>query len=247
LRTDDGMPAGCEALIRWNHPERGLVPPVQFIPAAEQCGLIADIGAWTLRAACRQIAQWRAAGVPFHSVAVNVSALEFRGHRLPETLARAMAEYRVQPHELELEITESVLMSDSEGTRRIVDRLHEIGLPLAVDDFGTGHSSLAYLKQLRPSKLKIDRRFVRDIEDDADDRVIVQAIVGLAHALGIRVVAEGVETEGQRAYLRAIGCDVLQGYLLSRPQPAAAAAQYLLALAGPEATATAGATVVEPA
>ncbi len=247
VHTSDGTPAGCEALIRWNHPERGLVPPLQFIPAAEQCGLIADIGAWTLRAACRQIAQWRLEGVPFHSVAVNVSALEFRGHRLPETLARAMAEFGVQPHELELEITESVLMSDTEGTRRIVGRLHEMGLPLAVDDFGTGHSSLAYLKQLRPAKLKIDRHFVRDIEDDADDRVIVQAIVGLAHALGIRVVAEGVETDGQRAHLHEMGCEVLQGYLVSRPQPAAAAARSLRALAAPEAAATPGAAVTEPA
>ncbi len=229
LRASDGAPAGCEALIRWNHPERGLLAPGQFIAAAEQCGLIADLGAWALRAACRQIAAWKAEGVPFRSVAVNVSALEFRGHRLPDTLARAMAEFGIAPGELELEITESVLMTDTEGTRRIVERLREMGLPLAVDDFGTGHSSLAYLKQLRPSKLKIDRAFVRDIEDDPDDRVIVQAIVGLAHALGIGVVAEGVETEGQHALLQRMGCEVLQGYLLSRPQPAPAAAAYLQA------------------
>ena len=229
LHALDGTPAGCEALIRWNHPKRGLVPPAQFIAAAEQCGLIADLGEWSLRAACRQIAAWKTAGVPFRSVAVNVSALEFRGHRLPDTLARAMSEYGVAPGELELEITESVLMTDTEGTRRIVERLREMGLPLAVDDFGTGHSSLAYLKQLRPSKLKIDRAFVRDIEDDPDDRVIVQAIIGLAHALGISVVAEGVETEAQRQRLQAMGCEVLQGYLLSRPQPAPAAAAYLVA------------------
>jgi diguanylate cyclase (GGDEF)-like protein len=223
----DGATAGCEALIRWRHPERGLVFPGHFIGAAEQCGLIADIGAWALHAACRQIAAWKAAGVPFGSVAVNVSALEFRGRRLLDTLAAAMADNGVQPHELELEITESVLMTDTESTQRIVARLHEIGLPLAVDDFGTGYSSLAYLKHLRPSKVKIDRSFVRDIEDDPDDRVIVQAIVGLAHSLGIRVVAEGVETEGQRGFLRGIGCELIQGYLVSRPQPAADAARFM--------------------
>jgi EAL domain-containing protein (putative c-di-GMP-specific phosphodiesterase class I) len=203
------------------------VPPGQFIGAAEQCGLIADIGAWALRAACRQIAEWKAAAVPFGSIAVNVSALEFRGHRLLDNLARAMAEHGVQPHELELEITESVLMTDSDSTQRIVARLHEMQMPLAVDDFGTGYSSLAYLKHLRPSKLKIDRSFVRDIEDDPEDRVIVQAIVGLAHSLGIRVVAEGVETEGQREFLGQVGCELVQGYLVSRPQPAAEAARFL--------------------
>ncbi len=231
----DGVVAGCEALIRWRHPQRGLVPPGQFIPAAEQCGLIADIGAWTLRTACRQIADWKAAGVPFGSVAVNVSALEFRGRRLLDTLESAMAEHDVQPHELELEITESVLMMDTDSAQRIVARLREMQMPLAVDDFGTGYSSLAYLKHLRPSKLKIDRSFVRDIEDDPDDRVIVQAIVGLAHSLGIRVVAEGVETEGQREFLRGIGCELIQGYLTSRPQPAVDAARFMSAARAAEA------------
>jgi diguanylate cyclase (GGDEF)-like protein len=223
----DGITAGCEALIRWRHPERGLVPPGSFISAAEHCGLIADIGAWTLRTACRQIAVWKAAGVPFGSVAVNVSVLEFRSRRLLDTLASAMAEHGVQAHELELEITESVLMTDTDSAQRILSRLREMQMPLAVDDFGTGYSSLAYLKKLRPSKLKIDRSFVRDIEDDPDDRVIVQAIVSLAHSLGIRVVAEGVETEGQRAFLRGIGCELIQGYLVSRPQPAADAARFM--------------------
>jgi diguanylate cyclase (GGDEF)-like protein len=232
----DGITAGCEALIRWRHPERGLVPPGSFISAAEHCGLIADIGAWTLRTACRQIAAWKAAGVPFGSVAVNVSVLEFRSRRLLDTLASAMAEHGVQAHELELEITESVLMTDTDSAQRILSRLREMQMPLAVDDFGTGYSSLAYLKKLRPSKLKIDRSFVRDIEDDPDDRVIVQAIVSLAHSLGIRVVAEGVETEGQRAFLRGIGCELIQGYLVSRPQPAADAARFMCG--APEAEAT---------
>lgn len=222
-----GETLGCEALIRWRHPERGLVPPGEFIAAAEQCGLIADIGAFAVRAACRQIAQWRAEGLPFGTVAVNVSALEFRSHRLLDTLTQAMAEFGVRAHELEIEITESVLMTDTDSTQRIVARLHALGLPLAVDDFGTGYSSLAYLKHLRPAKVKIDRSFVRDLDEDPDDRVLVQAIVRLAHALGIRVVAEGVETEGQQAFLRGVGCEVLQGYLISRPVQAPAFAAFV--------------------
>ena len=211
---------GCEALIRWQHPTRGMVPPLQFIGAAEQCGLISDLGAWTIRTACAQIARWKASGVQFRCVAVNVSALEFRNHRLLDTLTRAMADFGVLPHELEIELTESVLMTDTQTTQRIVERLHGLGLPLAVDDFGTGYSSLAYLKHLRPSKIKIDRSFVTDLPGDEDDRVLVQAIVQLAQALGIRVVAEGVETEAQRSFLHRIGCGTLQGYLISRPQPA---------------------------
>ena len=161
-----------------------------------------------------------AAGIDFGSVAVNISALEFRSHRLLDTLTQAMTEFDIAPHELEIELTESVLMTDTESTQRIVEGLHALGLPLAVDDFGTGYSSLAYLKRLRPSKIKIDRSFVRDLPGLEDDRVLVNAIVQLAGALGISVVAEGVETEPQREFLHRIGCGVLQGFLISRPQPA---------------------------
>jgi len=213
---------GCEALIRWQHPQRGLVPPLEFIRAAEECGLISDVGAWAIRAACAQIAQWRSAGWKFGSIAVNISALEFRNHRLIDTLTRAMADFGVQPHELEVELTESVLMTDTDTTRLIVERLHALGLPLAVDDFGTGYSSLAYLKHLRPSKIKIDRTFILDLPGVEDDRVLVQAIVQLASALGIRVVAEGVETAPQREFLQRIGCGMLQGFLIGRPMPAEA-------------------------
>ena len=209
---------GCEALIRWMHPQRGMVPPLEFIGAAEECGLISDLGAWTIRTACAQIAQWKAAGVAFGTVAVNVSALEFRSHRLLDTLTAALAEFGVLAHELEVELTESVLMTDTASTQRIIDGIHQLGLPLAVDDFGTGYSSLAYLKQLRPSKIKIDRSFITDLPGSDDDRVLVGAIVQLAHALGVRVVAEGVETDAQREFLVSIGCGILQGYLLSRPQ-----------------------------
>jgi diguanylate cyclase (GGDEF)-like protein len=211
---------GCEALIRWMHPRRGMVPPLDFIGVAEQCGLIGDVGTWAIRSACAQIARWKKAGVRFGSVAVNISALEFRNHRLVDTLTGAMAQFGVHPHELEIELTESVLMTDTDTTRLIVARLHALGLPLAVDDFGTGYSSLAYLKHLRPSKIKIDRSFIRDLPGNEDDRVIVQAIVQLAATLGIRVVAEGVENGAQRDYLQRTGCGLLQGYLISRPQPA---------------------------
>ncbi len=215
-----GVLSGCEALIRWRHPVRGLVPPLEFIPAAEQCGLISEIGAWTIRTACAQIARWKRSGISFGSVAVNVSALEFRSHRLLDTLTSAMADFGVQPHELEIELTETVLMTDTDTSQVIVDRLHALGLPLAVDDFGTGYSSLAYLKRLHPAKIKIDRSFVRDLPDDSDDRVLVQAIVQLAAAMGIQVIAEGVETQAQRSFLHGIGCGLLQGYLISRPQEA---------------------------
>jgi diguanylate cyclase (GGDEF)-like protein len=227
---------GCEALIRWMHPRRGMVPPMEFIGAAEQCGLIADIGAWAIRRACAQISHWKVAGLRFGSVAVNISALEFRNHRLIDTLTRAMGDFGVRPHELEIELTESVLMTDTDTTRLIVERLHALGLPLAVDDFGTGYSSLAYLKHLRPSKIKIDRSFVRDLPGDEDDRVLVRAIVQLATALGIRVVAEGVETALQREFLEQIGCGVLQGYLIGRPMPAEAFEQHALGTSQAAAT-----------
>ena len=222
VQAVDGRLVGCEALLRWQHPERGLVHPEDFISAAEHCGLISELGAFTINTACAQIARWKAAGLNFGTVAVNVSALEFRHHRLIDTVTRALAEHGVQPHELELELTESVLMTDTDSTRRIVERLQALGLGMSVDDFGTGYSSLAYLKRLRPSKIKIDRAFVRDLPDDAGDRVLVPVIVQLAHSLGISVVAEGVETEAQQLFLQRCGCDLLQGYRISKALPAEA-------------------------
>ncbi len=217
-----GALLGCEALIRWQHPIRGLLSPAHFIPAAEQCGLISELGAWTIRSACQHIARWKQAGLQVGTVAVNVSALEFRHHRLLDTLTTAIAAAGVRPGELEIELTESVLMTDIQTTQLIIERLHALGLPLSVDDFGTGYSSLSYLKHLRPAKLKIDRSFVKDLPGEEGDQVLVRAIVQLAHSLGIKVVAEGVETEAQQAFLRDIGCEILQGYLISRPQDAEA-------------------------
>jgi diguanylate cyclase (GGDEF)-like protein len=227
VAAEGGSVLGCEALIRWQHPVRGMVQPGQFIGAAEQSGFISELGGWTVRAACAQIARWKDEGLPFGTVAVNVSALEFRHHRLVDTLTQALADFGVAPHELEIELTESVLMTDTDTTQRIVERLHGLGLRLVVDDFGTGYSSLSYLKHLRPSKIKIDRSFVRDLPVDDDDRVLVRAIVQLARTLGIAVVAEGVETEAQREFLCGIGCNVLQGFLISRPQPAADFARFV--------------------
>ena len=217
VSADGGVLLGFEALIRWQHPQRGLVPPLEFIGVAEQSGLIGAIGAWAVGEACAQIERWKAAGFAFGRVAVNVSGAEFHDQKLIDTITAAMGRHGVRPHELEIEITESVLMSDGSGALRIVAGLQSLGLRLAIDDFGTGYSSLAYLKRLRPHTIKIDRSFLVDLPDDEDDRVVVLAILGLAQALGIEVVAEGVETAGQSDFLRAAGCDVLQGYLIGRP------------------------------
>ena len=212
---------GCEALVRWQHPTRGLLLPASFIGVAESSGLVRDLGAWTFDAACAQIARWQAAGLVVGRVAVNVSALQFRDQRLVETLERALQRHGVRADALELELTESALMNDDETTQRVVAVLRRLGLRLAVDDFGTGYSSLSYLKRLRPDKLKIDRSFVRDLPEDADDRALTQAILSMAQALDIAVVAEGVESEAQRQFLLQRGCSLLQGYLTGRPLPAA--------------------------
>ena len=222
IEAKSGRLTGAEALIRWQHPERGLLAPAAFIGVAEECGLIGDLGAWTVNEACRQIAQWRGAELAFGHVAVNISALEFRQHRLIDVFSQAMSRHGVDPSELEIEITESVLMSDTETTHSIISRLRALGLRLVIDDFGTGYSSLAYLKHLRPAKLKIDRAFVRDIDRDADDRALTSAIIGLARALDIPVVAEGVETDTQMRYIVEDGGNLVQGYLLGAPMTAEA-------------------------
>lgn len=215
---------GFEALVRWQHPVRGLLPPCEFICVAEESGQIRELGSWTLRTACAQIAQWKHSGLAPHRVAVNVPALQFRNQHLVTAVQTAVSANGLQAHEIEIELTESTLMADNDLAQGIVTSLREIGVALVVDDFGIGFSSLSYLKRLRPDKLKIDRGFVRDLPDDADDCSLTEAILRMAQALGIRVVAEGVETAAQRDYLQGQGCDLLQGYLLGRPEPAEAAA-----------------------
>ena len=211
---------GVEALIRWHHPEQGLISPDRFIGLAEESGLIVPIGEWVLRTACVQAAAWRAAGLAPVSMSVNVSARQFEDKRLVERIADALRASGLPPDGLELEVTESLIMRD---LGRSVDKMREIkamGVSLSIDDFGTGYSSLSALKSFPISRLKIDKSFVADLADSADDQAIALAVISLAHKLHLRVIAEGVETEQQRDFLRANDCDEMQGYLFSRPLPA---------------------------
>jgi diguanylate cyclase (GGDEF)-like protein len=211
---------GVEALLRWTHPIRGAVSPVDFIPLAERFGLINAIGNWVIETACRQLNEWERAGVHMR-VAINVSAQQLRENELVERIASAMERYDINPSQLLCEITESSAMEDLQATQRTLDALGNIGVYLSIDDFGTGYSSLAYLRQLPARQLKIDRSFINDLETSNDARALVDAIVRLSHALGLRVVAEGVETAGQRDILIKLGCDELQGYYFARPMSAA--------------------------
>ena len=215
-----GLVRGVEALIRWHHPERGLIPPLKFIPIAEECGLIEAIGGWVLEEACRQMAQWRKAGFGLKHVAVNLSAHQLRSPDLASHVKRVITRFGLAPGELELEITESVAMEDPERAIGQLRLLRESGVDLAIDDFGTGHSSLAYLKLLPIHTLKLDRAFVRDLETNENDAAISSATIALAKILGLRVVAEGVETEAQRNFLSNQACNLLQGYLFGKPEPA---------------------------
>ncbi len=215
-----GKIVGVEALVRWQHPKRGLLYPGAFIGIAEESGKIADMGVWTLHAACKQLGDWRAHGLDVGRMAVNVSALEFRDHRLLDSLQSALEKSDIAAKSLDVEITESVLMDDTSTSQQIIGHMRTLGVGIAIDDFGTGYSSLAYLKRLRPTQLKIDQSFVSDIESGEDSRAIVKGILGLASALGLSVVAEGVETVEQLEFLRDAGCPVLQGYLVSKPLPA---------------------------
>jgi EAL domain-containing protein (putative c-di-GMP-specific phosphodiesterase class I) len=210
-----------EALVRWRSPERGLVPPNDFISVAEETGMIIPLGAWVLQEACRQNRAWQLSGLPQMRVAVNLSAYQFRQQNLPEFVARLLVETGLDASCLELEVTESVVMHNPAEAAMTLQRLHAQGIHISVDDFGTGYSSLSYLKQFRLDTLKIDRSFVRDISTDADDAAIVRSVIALAHSLRLRVIAEGVETNEQLDYLRKLGCDQYQGYLSSRPLPAA--------------------------
>jgi len=206
-----GQIRGVEALLRWNHPERGSVSPGVFIPIAERFGLINSVGNWVIDEACRQMQAWADDGVRMR-VAINLSVHQLREEDLVERIEKALSRHHVDPSRLLCEITESVAMEDIKGTQRAFDGLARIGVFLSIDDFGTGYSSLSYLRQLPARQLKIDRSFVSDIEASNDARAIVSAVIHLAHALGLGVVAEGVETEGQRDILLRLGCDELQGF-----------------------------------
>jgi diguanylate cyclase (GGDEF)-like protein/PAS domain S-box-containing protein len=227
LDIESGSVVGVEALLRWHNPELGEVGPARFIPVAEDCGLIVPIGAWVLEQACRQAQAWRQAGWPELSMSVNLSALQFRRAGLIETVAGALQRSGLPPHLLELELTESILLQDVENNLEIVRQLKALGVQLSIDDFGTGYSSLSYLKRFAVDRLKIDRSFVRDISTDPDDAAIVRAVIQLARSLRLGVIAEGVETPEQLAFLREEGCEEVQGYLFSRPLAPAALQAFL--------------------
>ena len=215
-----GTIVAAEALVRWNHPQLGLVGPSRFIPVAEESGLIVPLGEWVLRQACNQLAQWRKQGIQLQRMVVNLSPRQFRQKHLVHTFSRVLDETGIDPSWLGLEITENVIMENPEVSIGILRQLKALGIELSLDDFGTGYSSLSYLKRFPIDKLKIDQSFVHDLTADADDEAMVSAIIVMAHQLKIRVVAEGVETEAQLAFLRDRGCDEYQGYHFSRPLPA---------------------------
>jgi EAL domain-containing protein (putative c-di-GMP-specific phosphodiesterase class I) len=212
-----GKVCGVEALVRWNHPERGRVDPDSFIPLAEECGLITPIGEWVLKRACRQARLWQDRFGLDISIAVNLSSQQFQQSRVDEVVLQALFEASLMPRLLQLELTESILMHDMNETVPLLKKLKDMGIGLAMDDFGTGYSSLSYLKRLPIDAVKIDRAFVADLEQDRDDAAICTTIIAMAHALGLQVIAEGVETEGQMEFLQAQGCDQIQGYLISKP------------------------------
>jgi diguanylate cyclase (GGDEF)-like protein/PAS domain S-box-containing protein len=220
INLTTGAITGAEALIRWVHPMRGMISPADFIPVAEDCGLILSIGAWVLREACAQARTWMAAGLPATSMAVNVSAMEFRHESFLDGVVAILNETGLDPEFLELELTESVLMKHAAATATILRTLRESGIRVAIDDFGTGYSSLSYLQKFPVDAVKIDQSFVRQISTAGDDTTIVKAIIGMARGLKLRVIAEGVETPEEVAFLRAYRCEEAQGYYFSRPVPA---------------------------
>jgi diguanylate cyclase (GGDEF)-like protein len=218
--TESGRLVGMEALVRWVHPERGMISPIEFIPVAEDTGMIVAIGRWVLREACRQNAEWQQAGLRPIRVAVNLSARQFRSDNLPDEVNAALAEAGLPASSLELEITESMVMEDPERVIDLLDKIRTQGIHLSLDDFGTGHSSLAYLKRFPIDCVKIDRAFIKDMPGNTDDVAIAKTIVAMAKALDLTTVAEGVETAEQLEILKTMGCDQIQGYFFSRPLPA---------------------------
>ncbi|MDE2358372.1 MAG: EAL domain-containing protein, partial [Betaproteobacteria bacterium] len=220
LDVSSGAIVACEALVRWQHPERGLIYPGQFISFAEEQGLIVPLGEGVLRVACEQAKAWQDAGIPPIRVAVNVSAHQFKAHDLVASIVRILKETGLESRYLELELTESAIMENAEEGVAMLATLKELGVTLSIDDFGTGYSSMSYIKRFAIDCLKLDRSFVRGVPGNEDDVAIVLAILQLGHSLGLRLTAEGVETEEQLDFLRTRGCDEYQGYLYSRPLPA---------------------------
>jgi EAL domain-containing protein (putative c-di-GMP-specific phosphodiesterase class I) len=221
VRLEDGMITGFEALLRWEHPERGLVRPDEFVGLAEETGLVVPIGVWALEESCRQTVEWHNAGCNV-TISVNLSPRQLAEPSLPDDVARVLRETGIRPDTVWLEITENTLMRDAESMARSLAALRALGVHLAVDDFGTGYSSMTYLKRFPVDALKVDRSFVDGLGREPEDTAICTAVVSLAHALGLRAVAEGVETPEQLAELRTLGCELAQGYLFGKPEPAEA-------------------------
>jgi EAL domain-containing protein (putative c-di-GMP-specific phosphodiesterase class I) len=219
---------GAEALLRWQPPGEALVPPGAFIPVLEESGLIVPVGAWVLREACRQARAWLDAGTPLASVAVNLAAQQLRDTKIVTTVAAALADSGLPPGRLELEITETGLMTQGAQAQGVIEGLRELGCSIAIDDFGTGYSSLAYLTRFAVDKLKIDRSFIAKLPDDAISASIAETILAMARTMKLEALAEGVETEEQLAWLRQYQCDSYQGFLCSRPVPATEFAQRFL-------------------
>jgi EAL domain-containing protein (putative c-di-GMP-specific phosphodiesterase class I) len=222
-----GLVSGVEALVRWKHPDLGLVPPAHFIPLAEETGLIIPLSKWVLREACAQSMAWHRQGLPPVRIAVNLSARQFIDDNLPEQTAKTLQETGMDPALLEFEITESMMMYNTDKTIEVLSAFRKMGIRIAIDDFGIGYSSLSHLKEFPIDIIKMDRSFVKDIPADQADAAIADAIIAMGKRLGIRVVAEGVETHAQLVFLRERGCDEIQGYYFSKPLPAGEFASYL--------------------
>lgn len=227
LSNAPGTLHGVEALARWHHPEWGWVPPGRFIPVAEDAGLIHELTLWLIEEACAQLAAWRTAGCQVPCVAVNLSGRSFHQAEFAQQMAASLERHRLRPGDLLMEITESVMMDARPVTRANIEALHGMGFKLSLDDFGTGYSSLSYLHRLPIAELKLDMAFVRDLTTSATARALSVSVLSIAHSLGMVVVAEGVETEGQRQWLQAHGCPVMQGYLFGKPLPPEEMASWL--------------------
>jgi len=221
IDLNSGALLGMEALVRWRHPHRGMVPPLDFIPLAEETGLIVPIGKWVLRTACKQTRLWHEAGLPKLHIAVNFSVRQFRHNHIAAMVNEALEYAGLEAKYLDVELTESILMEQAEASVNTLRELHAAGICLSIDDFGTGYSSLSYLRRFPISILKIDRSFVNDITTDPDDAAIVIMIIAMARTLGLRTIAEGVEGVEQLNFLREQGCYAAQGYHIARPMPAA--------------------------
>ena len=227
LRSETGEISGVEALVYWNHPTQGRISPGKFIPLAEETGLIGPIGEWVLKTACAQTHGWRRQGFRYLTVAVNISALQFREVSFKDTVSTILASTRLEPEALELEITETVAMTDVDKTMKRLEALQDLGLRISIDDFGTGYSSLAYLQRFPIHTLKLDRSFIIGLPENKENRAIVKAVIAMTRYMGLELVAEGVEGEGEASILRGEGCELLQGHHFSRPVPAADLEQML--------------------